>query len=177
MTYLKDGVSDKDFIEETKKEFPTVSTILRQDMYSNILNDMIVEPQEQAIPGIVALVLLVGGVSVFSIVILKNNANRMNNEIYKCIGYGTGHLIGSMLCYTSILALVAVLIALPLCYVTYPKIMILCLSIFGMEKYPFTYEFGYMLVANGGVILLFIIATLLSSLSLRKVDVRNLIQE
>ena len=160
-----------------KKEFPKVSIQKRQNVYSNVLNDMIVEPQEKAIPAMAALIMLISGISIFSIIALKNHEKQKTHEIYKAIGYQTTHLIGSNLLYTMLLAILAVLIAAPLCYFVYPQIMAMALSVFGMEKYPVWYEWNYILIASVSVVVLFVVSTLLSSLSLRKLDVRNLVQE
>lgn len=177
MIYLNKGVSEGKFLKMLKKEFPKVSIQKRQNVYSNILNDMIVEPQEKAIPAMAALIMLISGISIFSIIALKNHEKQKTHEIYKAIGYQTTHLIGSNLLYTMLLAILAVLIAAPLCYFVYPQIMAMALSVFGMEKYPVWYEWNYILIANVSVVVLFVVSTLLSSLSLRKLDVRNLVQE
>lgn len=177
MVYLKEGVSAEAFIEKTKGCLPDVVVQERQQLYGSILNDMIVEPQEMAIPPMMVLVFLIAGVSIFSMVMLKNNADKKNDEIYKCIGYRFSHLILAKVSYVFLIALLGVAVALPLCYFSYPRIMIYSLSFFGMAQYPIVYDWDYMLVANSGVIVVFLVAALLSSLSLRKTDVRNLVQE
>ncbi|GFZ29905.1 hypothetical protein CSC2_04310 [Clostridium zeae] len=175
--YLKDKKQRDYFIEDMKKKVGGNGNITaRTEAFSSIM-DMIVTPQQGAIPPVVALVLLVGGINIFSIVILRNTSNEKTNGIYKCIGYSTWHLICSNLFYVGMLAIISIIIAVPMIIILYPNIMKLCLSMFGFIKYPVTYNYFHIALANIAVLIAFIISTLISSRSLKKVNVRDLVQE
>lgn len=175
--YLKDKKQMNSFIEDMKKKIGGNGNITaRTEAFSSIM-DMIVTPQKGTIPPVVALVLLVGGINIFCIVILRNTSNEKTNGIYKCLGYSTWHLICSNLYYVGILAVISIIIAVPMIILLYPSIMKVCLSMFGFIKYPVTYNYFHIALANIAVLIAFIISTLISSRSLKKVNVRDLVQE
>ncbi|GKU25034.1 ABC transporter permease [Clostridium folliculivorans] len=175
--YLKDKKQMNSFIKDMKKKIGGNGNITaRTEAFSSIM-DMIVTPQKGAIPPVVALMLLVGGINIFCIVILRNTSNEKTNGIYKCLGYSTWHLICSNLYYVGILAVISIIIAVPMIILLYPSIMKVCLSMFGFIKYPVTYNYFHIALVNIVVLIAFIISTLISSRSLKKVDVRDLVQE
>ncbi|GFP76197.1 ABC transporter permease [Clostridium fungisolvens] len=175
--YLKDKKQMNFFIEDMKKKIGGNGNITaRTEAFSSIM-DMIVTPQKGAIPPVVALMLLLGGINIFCIVILRNTSNEKTNGIYKCLGYSTWHLICSNLYYVGILAVISIIIAVPMIILLYPSIMKVCLSMFGFIKYPVTYNYFHIALANIAVLIAFIISTLISSRSLKKVNVRDLVQE
>ena len=59
----------------------------------------------------------------------------------------------------------------------YPSIIKACLGMFGFLEYKVSYNLLHMALANIVVLLVFIISTLISSHSLKKVNVRDLVQE
>lgn len=148
----------------------------RTDAFATIMN-MIVTPQKSAIPPVVLLVVLVGAINIFCIVMLKNANGEKTNGIYKCLGYSTMHLVLSNLYYVAIVALLSMAAALPVTIAFYPDIMKACLSMFGFLKYPVNYNIFHIILTNSGVILIFILSTLISSRSLKQVSVRDLVQE
>jgi ABC-type antimicrobial peptide transport system permease subunit len=175
--YLKPGVDRDKFVKEYRNIVDGGGSVRkREEVFQSVMN-MIAAPQQRAIPAVVVIVLTVGGISIFSIVLLQASKNHRNSSIYKCIGYSTGHLVCSNLIHTLIISLLATCIAVPICIAMYPYIMKICLMTFGLKVYPIQYTLKYALIANGSVIIIFILATLLSSRRLRKVDVRELIQE
>lgn len=175
--YLKDKKQINSFIEDMKKSIGGNGNITaRTEAFCSIM-DMIVTPQKGAIPPVVALMLLVGGINIFCIVILRNTSNEKTNGIYKCLGYSTWHLICSNIYYVGILAVISIIIAVPMIILLYPSIMKVCLSMFGFIKYPVTYNYFHIALANIAVLIAFIISTLISSRSLKKVNVRDLVQE
>jgi len=175
--YLMKGENINSFINDIKKEVGGKGDVIpRTEMFSSIM-DMIVKPQKQAIPPVIILVLLLGSVNIFSIILLKNaNAQKMNG-IYKCIGYSTGHLIRANLYYVGMIATISMVIALPIVILVYPSIMKLSLSAFGFIEYPVNYIWSHIALVNIGVIIIFVISTLVSSRSLRRVSARDLVQE
>ncbi len=175
--YLKDHEDIESFINDMKERVGGNGNVIpRTEAYSSIMN-YIVAPQKKAILPVCLVVLLIGGINIFCIVLLKNASNERINSIYKSIGYSTGHLILSNLYYVAMIALVSVFIALPLTLIFYPGIMRTCLGMFGFIEYPVDYNAVHIAWANIMVFIIFIISTLLSSRSLRKVSVRNLVQE
>lgn len=175
--YLKDKETMEDFIKDMKEKIDgSPNVIARTEAFSNIM-DMIVAPQKNAIPPVVVLVLFVAGINIFCIVLLKNTSNEKTNGIYKCLGYSTGHLILSNLYYVAIVAISSIAVALPMIIVFYPTIMKTSLGMFGFLEYPVNYNYWHITLANMVVCIVFIISTLVSSNSLRKVSVRGLVQE
>lgn len=175
--YLKNKTDMDAFIKDIKQKIGgSGNAIERTEAFSSIM-DMIATPQKKAIPPVVALVLLVGGINIFCIVMLKNANSEKTNGIYKCIGYSTGHLIFSNLYYVGMAAVVSTAVAVPMVIVFYPGIMRLCLAMFGFQKYPVSYNILHITLANLGMLALFTASTLISSRSLKKVNVRDLVQE
>lgn len=175
--YLKDSVDKKEFITDIKNIIGSKGkVILRTEAFPAIMN-MIVTPQIQGLPPIIALVFLIGGINIFCIVMLKNSNNEKNNGIYKCIGYSTNDLLKSNLYYVSIIVVLEIAIAVPTTILTYEMIMQIALSLFGFSKYPILINVYHLSIVNACVFILFITSTILSSRSLRHVDVRDLVVE
>lgn len=175
--YLKDKRNMDKFMDDTsRKTGGAIEVSKRTDAFSNIM-DMIVTPQKNAIPPVVALVLLIGCINIFCIVLLKNAANAKTNGIYKCLGYSTWHLICSNLYYVGIVSATSITIAVPLLVVTYPSIMKMSLKPFGFLEYPVSYNYLHIALANLIILAVFVLSTIISSHSLKKINVRDLIQE
>lgn len=175
--YLKDGVDQENFIKDMKEKIGDFGEVIpRTEAFLSIMN-MITEPQIKGIPPVIFLVFLIGSINIFCIVMLKNADNAKSNGIYKCLGYTTIDLIKSNLYYIGIIALISVAVGLPITILTYADIMSVALSIFGFRKYPLDINALHLVIVNTGVILLFVISTLLSSRSLYHVDVRDLVIE
>ncbi|OPJ57702.1 ABC transporter permease [Clostridium oryzae] len=175
--YLKNKNDMKAFMKDIKKKIKSSGNVFaRTEAFSSIM-DMIVAPQNSAIPPVVAVVLLVGAINIFCIVLLKNASSKRINGIYKCLGYSTWHLILSNLYYVGIIAAASIVVALPLIVNFYPLIMRTCLAMFGFLKYPVTYNYYHIALANLVVFIFFIMSTMISSRSLKKVSVRELVQE
>lgn len=175
--YLKNPKDISKFTRDIKRKIGNNGEVIkRTEKFRNIM-EMIVAPQQKAIPPVVVLVLLVAGINIFSIILLKNMNAQRTNGIYKCIGYTTWHLIGSNLWYVGIIAVVSVLAAIPLTISTYPYIMKISLSMFGFIKYPVQYNIAHITLANIVTIIIFIASTLVSSQPLFKVSARELVQE
>jgi putative ABC transport system permease protein len=175
--YLKEHKDMEKFMKDMKGKIGGGGNVIaRTEQFSSIM-DMIVKPQKNYIPPVVVLVLLVGGINIFCIVLLKNANSEKINGIYKCIGYSTQHLVLSNLYYVGIVAVASIIVAVPLIIIFYPRIMKLCLAMFGFIKYPVNYNFWHIAITNLVILIVFIISTLISSRSLRKVSVKNLVQE
>ena len=175
--YLENKETMNTLIEDMKLKIGGSGNVFpRTEAFSSIMN-MIVKPQKRAIPPVVALVLLIGGINIFCIVLLKNANSEKINGIYKCLGYSTWHLISSNLYYVGMVAVVSISIAVPMVIRIYPNIMKLSLSMFGFIKYPVSYNLGHIALANTAIFMTFILSTLISSRSIRNVNVRDLVQE
>lgn len=175
--YLKNQKEIKTFVKDLEGKIGGSGKVFeRTEAFSSIM-DMIVTPQKTAIPPVVILELLVGAINIFCIVLLKNANSEKTNGIYKCLGYSTYHLVLSNLYYVGIVASASTAVAIPMIIAVYPTIMKLCLSTFGLLEYPVTYNFWHIALANIIIFLVFIISTLISSRSLKKVNVRDLVQE
>lgn len=175
--YLKNQSDRNDFINNIEEQIGSTGNVLpRTEKFSSIM-DMIATPQKNAIPPVVALVLLVGGINIFCIVMLKNANSEKTNGIYKCLGYTTFHLVLSNLYYVGIIAVASIIVALPITIVFYPSIMKISLGMFGFLEYPVSYNVLHIILANLGILIIFIVSTLISSRSLRKISVRGLVKE
>ena len=175
--HLKNKNDIKSFINDMKKNIGNSGNVTsRKEAFATIMN-MIVKPQKSAIPPVIVLILVVGSVNIFCIVVLKNANSEKTNGIYKCLGYSTSHLILSNLYYVGMIAAVSMAIAIPLTTILYPNILIASLSRFGFLQYPVSYNVSHMIIANIGILFIFILSTLISSNSLRKVSVRDLVLE
>lgn len=175
--YLKDQKETDSFIEDIKGKIGGNGNVIpRTESNSSIMN-YIAEPQKKAVLPLCLVVLLVAGINIFCLVMLKNANNEKVNGIYKSIGYSTGHLVLSNLYYIGIIAVASMVIAVPMTILFYPGIMKTSLRMFGFIDYPVNYNTWHLVWSNLAIFLIFILSTLLSSRSLRKVSVRNLVQE
>ncbi len=175
--YLKNSKDMDSFIRDMKNQLGGKGKVIkRTEQYSSIMN-MIVLPQQRAIPPVAALIILIAGINIFSIVFLKNLKAFKINSIYKCIGYTSWHLIRANLIYVLLIALASVILTFPISLLTYAPIMRLCLSLFNFTEYPMQYQTSHLILANVTVILVFILCTLASSKSLFKLNARELVQE
>jgi putative ABC transport system permease protein len=175
--YLKDSKDTNNFIKNIKIQIGGKGNVIkRTEQFASIMN-MIISPQQKAIPPVASLIILIAAINIFSIVFLKNLKAQKINGIYKCIGYTTWHLIFSNLCYVIGISLVSVVIAFPLTLFTYTPIMKLSLSAFHFTEYPMQVNTAHLLLANAIIIIIFIISTLASSKALYKVNARDLVQE
>lgn len=175
--YLNDNVNPNAYVESLQSSIGAAGNVyLRTEAFSSIM-DMIEQPQKLAIPYVLVLVFLIGGINIFSVVLLRNARNKKINGIYKSIGYTSNHLIKASILYIVILAAISMVIAIPLVITTYPMIMKLALTMFNFIEYPVNYNALHIAIMNGVIFLVFIIFTYFSSLSIKKVAVRDLVNE
>ena len=175
--YLKDQVSVEEYLKEAKQEYASDATVInRTEMYSNIM-DMIMEPQLNVIPPLILVVCIIGGINIFCIVMLKNKESEKQLGIYKTIGFTSKHLLCANIVYVLMIAFVCVLVALPLNLVSYQKIMITALGFFGFRSYPTRFDLSHLILCNIIILITFIIATTISSHSIKKIAVRDLASE
>lgn len=175
--YLKDNDEREAFIDDLSKVVGNKGEVIpRTEAFSSIMN-MIIEPQMQGIPPVIILAFFIGAINIFCIVMLKNVANEKNNGIYKSIGYSTADLIKANLYYVGIIAVISIAVAVPLCIAMYPSIMKATLSMFGFRAYPITINVIHMIIGNSCALIVFVVSTLVSSRSLYRIDVRDLVIE
>ncbi|MDD3414971.1 MAG: ABC transporter permease [Lachnospiraceae bacterium] len=175
--YANKTQSVEDTLNKLKADLDGKGKVMYRSETNSEIMDMIAGPQTSSIPAITILVLLIGTANIFCIVLLRNANSEKMNGIYKCIGYSTRHLIIANVTYVMILAVLSILIAVPLILYLYPKIMTLSLSMFGLLRYDISYNYLEIFVTNGVVLLMFIFGTIVSSRSLKKINVRDLVQE
>jgi putative ABC transport system permease protein len=175
--YLKSNTDQQKMIADMEKLLGGYGKVLpRTEQFSSIM-DLIMKPQQNSIPPMVVLALIIGATDIFGIVLLKNTKDEKTNCIYKCIGYSSTHLIMANLIYVMSLALISIAVALPVTILMYPKIMTIALGMFGFIEYSVQYNIGHLVICNSAVFGIFIISTLLSSRSVWKVNVRDLVIE
>ncbi|MDD5936586.1 MAG: ABC transporter permease [Clostridiales bacterium] len=175
--YLKDGVDSKGYITSLQTKLDTIGKVYpRTESFGSIMN-MVEEPQKIAIPYVIALVFLIGGANIFSVVLLRNAKNEKMNGIYKSIGYTSGHLTKANIYYIIMLTAISMAVAIPVLLFVYPTIMKLALTMFNFIQYPVHYNVLHLVIMNITIFLVFIIFTYCSSLSIKKVSVRKLVNE
>lgn len=175
--FLKDRKDEGTFIRDIRDKIGKRGNVKkRTEQYSSIM-DMIEKPQQKAIPPLAALILLIAGLNIFSMVYLKNLKMQKINSIYKCLGYTALHLIISNLVYIAVISLFCIITVMPISLITYTPIMKLCLSILNFTQYPMQINKVHLFIANTAVLLIFMINTLFSSRSLLKVNARDLVQD
>lgn len=153
-----------------------VNVKLRTDTCKSIMT-MISSPQKMAIPPVVALIMVIGGVSIFSIVLLKNMKSEKPNQIYKSIGFTTKDLFISNIWYVEIIGIIAMIIGVPTLLLSYKRIMMLALSMFGLKEYIIHINVWTLVIVNGLILISFAVASIISSFRLRKLNVRDLVIE
>lgn len=175
--YLKNKKDTNRYIKDMKSKIDGSGNVIKRTQQYGSIMDMIANPQLKAVPPVSALILIIAGLNIFSIVYLKNMKAQKINGIYKCIGYTTWHLIFSNMIYVTVIAIVSVIITLPISVLTYSSIMKMSLAVFNFKRYPVQYNYFHLIGLNLVVVLIFIISTLLSSKALFKVNARNLVNE
>ena len=173
--FLKDGVDRTAYMKKLSGKLGENIEVMKREKCCESIMDMIAAPQKKAIPPVSILILAIGAVNIFSITVLRNQKNLKMNQIYKSIGYSTGELILSNLYYVGVIGLLSIVVGVPFLCLTYEKVMTLSLSIFGLKQYPTDFNWGHLILANIGVLICFLLSTLLSSKSLKKVNVRDLV--
>lgn len=175
--YLNEGANLTKTVEKYKEKFGGYGKVLpRTEQFSAIM-DMIMSPQQSAIPPMILIVLFIGAANIFCIILLKNTKEDRMNGIYKSIGYSSGHLLLANILYVAVLALATMAIAIPLTLIFYPKLMTIALSMFGLLKYEVSYQVTHLVIMNVLIFGLFLLSTVLSSASIRKISVRQLVVE
>lgn len=173
--FLKKGVDRNQYIDKLKGRLDSTVKVIKREKCCESIMDIIATPQKKAIPPVSVLIIVIGAVNIFSIIILRNQKNKKMNQIYKSIGYSTRELVLSNICYVSIIGVLSIVVAVPMLCLTYEKIMTISLSIFGTKQYPTNFNWPYLIVANISVLVCFVISTVLSSKSLKKINVRDLV--
>lgn len=176
--YLKNNEDISSEVERIEKILGGSGKVVpRTEMFASIM-EMIAKPQENAIPVITIMVLVIGAINIFCIIMLKNQKEKKVNSIYKSLGYTSGHLMKANVWFVSLLAAASILVAVPVLLYLYPKIMQLTLgAMFGLLEYRVEYNMLHILVGNVTVFLLFILSTFLSSRGIRKINVSDLVIE
>lgn len=175
--FEKDSSELDEIMSSISNQFgDAISVKLRTDTCKSIMT-MIAAPQRMAIPPVVALIMVIGGVSIFSIVLLKNMKSEKTNQIYKSIGFTTKDLFISNIWYVEIIGIIAMIIGVPALLLSYKKIMMLALSMFGLKEYIMHVNVPALILVNGLILVSFAGASIISSLRLRKLNVRDLVIE
>lgn len=174
--YLKDNSNIEKEVERIAQIVGGNGEVIpRTEKFAPIM-EMISKPQEDAIPAVMLMAVLIGSLNIFCIIMLKNNKDTKINGIYKCMGYTTAHLMIANMFYVSLLAIVSILIALPIILYFYPTIMKLALGMmFGLLEYRVKYNMTHVMVGNLVIFAFFIVSTFISSTGIRKVNVRDLV--
>lgn len=172
--YLKDTSKLNEYKKKYNKEFKNKGqVIVRKNKFSNIMSK-ICDPQKKAIAPFISMTLILGGINIFGIIVLKNAKNRKSYCIYKSIGYSSFDLVKTNIIYISIIAVVSMGVTLPVFFLTYEKLMSLCLITFGIREYPMDFVLKDFVLCNSAVLILFLLFTLLSSRAIYKYKVSEL---
>ena len=172
--YLKDGVDKEKYIDRLNDKFNGQGKVIqRKEKFENVM-EKICKPQEGSISPFIFVTLILAGINIFGIVILRNSKNRKSTCIYKSIGFSSFELLMSNIIYVLIIAIASIIITVPLFFLTYTKLMSICLMSFGIREYPIDFNLLSFILSNSSVVLLFILFTLLSSRQIYKYKVTEL---
>ncbi|MGN0482647.1 MAG: FtsX-like permease family protein [Lachnospiraceae bacterium] len=175
--YLKKGSDRNAFLKKINEEYHgKVKVIPREDLYDSII-DEIVQPQKAALGPFILLALLLGTLNLVYIIYLKNVNGRHTYSIYKSIGYSAAHLIKMNCIYVLVIAFVSMAVAVPLFMISFPKVMVFAMSMFGFAEYQVTYHASTVILGNGIVLLMFLFGVILSSGELKKNHLETLVAE
>ncbi len=175
--YTKENVDVEKFIDKYAGIVGDDASVIKREECCKSIMTMIANPQKVAIPPVVALIILIGGISIFSIVLLRNMKNEKTNQIYKSIGYTTRDLYVSNIWYVMIIGIIAMAIGVPALLLCYKRIMILALQAFGLKEYRMHINVLTLVITNVLTLLCFAISSLISSRKLRRLNVRDLVIE
>jgi len=174
---LKNYKDYDNFKKAAKNKFKNAVDVEKStETFSSVLGPALI-PMKNSLTPFMIMVIIIGAINVFSIILLMNINSRRKFCIYKTIGYSTFDLIKSNLLYVLILALAASIICMPVFSVTFCKVMNLIMSMFGMYNYPADIKVNLLVEGSIASILVYILCTLISSLSIRKLKVQDLNEE
>ncbi|WP_234117531.1 ABC transporter permease [Clostridium hydrogenum] len=184
-SYVSDAIS---FNLKNSKDYDSFKKILKNrfgsaidveksiESFSSMLSGSLV-PMKAALTPFMIMIVVVGAINVFSIILLMNINSRREFCVYKAIGYSTPDLIKGNLFYVLILAVIASIICIPVFSITFCKIMNLIMSTFGIYNYPADIKPELLAVGLIASIFVYVLCTLISSLSIGKVRVQELNEE
>ena len=175
--YIKEGTDIGKFIDKYSKIVGDNGSVIKREECCKSIMTMISSPQKTAIPPVVGLIILIGGISIFSIVLLRNMKNEKINQIYKSIGYTTRDLCISNIWYVMIIGVLAMAIGIPALLLSFKSIMIFALQTFGLKEYIMNVNVPMLVLTNALTLLCFAISSLVSSRKLKKLNVRDLVIE
>lgn len=175
--YLQDDVEVDIFIDKYADIVGDDASVIRREECCKSIMTMISTPQKTAIPPVVALIILIGGISIFSIVLLRNIKNEKTNQIYKSIGYTTFDLYLSNVWYVLIIGIIAMIAGVPALLLSFKKIMIFALQIFGLREYKMNVNVTTLVITNILILICFVISSIISSRRFKKLNVRDLVIE
>lgn len=184
-TYVVDNISvkvkDKSKVQELKNEINKnfegwVDIKEDKDVFKETMNS-IMEPQKTALGPFILLVVIIGAINVFSVITLININNKRSFAIYKVLGFGTRHLIISNQIYILVLSIIASVLSIPIFTLTFTKIMNAGMKFMGIYNYPADYKWSIIIATLIGSILIYSLSSVISSLSIRKVNVTEINEE
>lgn len=174
---LKDSEDYDSFKKTIKSKFDKDIDVEKgTESFSSILSGSMV-PMKAALTPFMIMIVVIGAINVFSIILLMNINSRREFCVYKAIGYGTSDLIKGNLFYVLILSLIASIICIPVFSITFCKIMNLIMSTFGIYNYPTDIKPELLAVGSIAAIFVYVLCTLISSLSIGKIKVQELNEE
>lgn len=175
--YLKEGVNKKEFVQKYSNQYKNLSTFcVREEKFETII-DMICEPQKTALAPFMVLVVVVGGLNIFYIIYFKNMTESKKQCIYNSIGYSKKHLFLANFNYVFFIAGASMIITIPCFLVTFPRIMLVAMSLFGFKEYPVSYNVESMIFGNLIIMAVFMLCTVVSSFNMKKNNVNELVTE
>lgn len=175
--YIKDDVDVVKFIDKYTDIVGDDASVIKREECCKSIMTMISSPQKIAIPPVVGLIILIGGISIFSIVLLRNMKNEKTNQIYKSIGYTTIDLYFTNIWYVMIIGVLSMVVGIPILFLSFEKIMIFALQAFEMQEYRMNINVGALVITNILTLVCFVISSVISSQRLKKLNVRDLVIE
>jgi|GEM_PF-1485819 len=171
---LKNNNDYKSFKSKVLNKFgKAIAVDESKESYRDNLKSMISGAKSAIMPFIILLI-LIGGVNVFSIIMLMNVNSKRDFCIYKSIGHSTAALVEANCVYVLTLGIFAVLLCIPVFSLSYPIIMDSMFNMVGMYKYPADIKVSILIIGLVCSMGIYMLSTLLSSISIRNLKVDEL---
>lgn len=184
-TYMVDNISikvkDKSKVQALKDEINQkfegwIDIKEDKDVFKETMNS-VMEPQRTALLPFIVIVVIIGAINVFSVITLININNKRSFSIYKTLGFSNRHLIVSNQIYILVLSVISSALSIPVFTLTFTKIMSAGMKFMGIHNYPADYNWCVIIATIMGSIFIYSLSSVISSLSIRKVNVTEINEE
>jgi len=174
--YTKDDVTYEHMSKKLLDNYPDMSMTDSEKSVVSIMNSVVMAMVAICVIFVVITIFVVAMVEVL-LVKSKIIRERKNLGLNKALGFTTGQLVlQTMLMNLPMITFGAVCGTILSNYLMEPMVLI-CLSFCGIEKCPFTINFGWMVVTVVGIIVVAAAASLFSAVKIRNIEPVKMLTE